>query len=355
MRAFTYETQPSRVVFGVGSLARLAGEVGLLGLSRVLIVCTPGRRAAAQSVAQDLGDAAAGIFDEAAGHVSADVAGKACDEARRVGADGTVALGGGAAIGVAKLIARDVGLPIVAAPTTYSGSEMTSLWGLTEDGVKRVGRDPRVLPRTVIYDPELTLGLPASVGVPSAFNAIAHCVEALYAENANPVNSWMAEEGIRAFAGSLPGVVRTPDDLDARSEVLYGAWLGGAALGGTGTALHHKICHTLGGAFDLPHAEVHSIVLPHATAYNCAAAPQAMAAIAGALGADEAAGGLYDLLAGLGAKTALRDLGMAHDDLDKAAELVNQNPYYNPAPVTLPGVRALLEDAWHGRRPQGPK
>ena len=206
----------------------------------------------------------------------------------------------------------------------------------------------------MIYDAELTLDLPASVAVPSAFNAIAHCVEALYAENANPVTSLMAEDGIRAFAHSLPVLVRGPRGIEARGEALYGAWLSGAALGGTGTALHHKLCHVLGGTFDLPHAEVHSIVLPGATAYNSAAAPEAMARIARALGADEPAGALYDLLAGLGAKTALRDLGMAHGDLDKAAEIAAGSAYYNPAPVTRHGVRALLEDAWHGRRPVAP-
>ena len=308
----------------------------------------------AEDVAKDLADAAAGIFDGAVSHIPADVALTAVAEAQRYAADGTVALGGGAAIGVAKLIARDLGLPIIAVPTTYSGSEMTPIWGLTEDGLKRTGHDPRVLPCTVIYDPQLTLDLPASVAVPSAFNAMAHCVEALYAENANPVTSLMAEDGIRALAHSLPNVVRDPRGIEARGEALYGAWLSAAALGGTGTALHHKLCHALGGTFDLPHAEVHSIVLPHATAYNRSAAPQAMVRIARALGATEPAGALYDLLAGLGAKTALRDLGMAHGDLDKAAEIATRGTYYNPATVARDGVRALLEDAWHGRRPPAP-
>ena len=308
MRAFTYETQPGRVVFGAGTLADLPAEVERHGLARILIICTPGRRAIADRACKDLAAAGAGVFDGAVSHIPPEVARAGMAEARRLAADGTVALGGGAAIGVAKLIARDLGLPIIAVPTTYSGSEMTPIWGLTEDGLKRTGLDPRVLPQTVIYDAELTLGLPASVGVPSAFNAIAHSVEAFYAENANPVSSLMAEDGIRALAHSLPVLVRDPRDIDARAEALYGAWLSGAALGGTGTALHHKLCHVLGGTFDLPHAKVHSIVLPHATAYNRAAAPAAMARIARALGAEEPAGALYDLLAGLGAKTGLRDL-----------------------------------------------
>jgi maleylacetate reductase len=354
MDAFTYEAQPGRVVFGAGTLASLPAEAECLGFVRALVVCTPGRRAMADQAVKDLGAAGGGVFDGAIGHVSAAVAGAGCDEARRVGADGTVALGGGAALGVAKVIARDLGLPIIAVPTTYSGSEMTAIWGITEDALKRTGHDPSVLPRTVIYDPELTAGLPASVGVPSAFNAIAHSVEALYAENANPVTSLVAEDGIRALAHSLPIVVQTPGDIAARGEALYGAWLCGAALGGTGTALHHKLCHVLGGTFDLPHAEVHSIILPHATAYNRVAAPEAMDRIARALGADEAAGALYDLLAGLGAKTGLGDLGMARGDLDKATEIATGGAFYNPAPVTHGGVRALLEDAWHGRRPAAP-
>jgi alcohol dehydrogenase class IV len=208
-----------------------------------------------------------------------------------------------------------------------------------------------MLPRTVIYDPILTFSLPAAVSGPSGMNAIAHCVEALYAKDGNPMTSLIAEEGIRALAQSLPVVVRAPEQLAARSEALYGAWLGGTALAAVGMALHHKLCHTLGGSFDLPHAEVHTIILPHATAYNRKGAPAAIARIARALDAADAAQGLYDLAASLGAKMRLADLGMREDDLDRAADLAVQSPYPNPTAITRDGIRGLLDAAFHGRRP----
>jgi len=236
-------------------------------------------------------------------------------------------------------------------PTTYAGSEMTPIWGITEGGVKRTGRDPRVLPRTVIYDPALTLGLPPRIAGPSGINALAHCVEALYAPDASPIITLMAEEGIRALAAGLPAVAHNPGDIDARAQALYGAWLAGTALGAATLGLHHKLCHTLGGSFNLPHAEVHTVILPHAAAYNAAAAPAALARVAQAMGAADAPGAIFDLAVTLGAPTALRDIGMRAEDLDAAADLSIRNPYPNPAPVTRTGVRRLLEDAFYGRRP----
>jgi alcohol dehydrogenase class IV len=353
MLDFTYDALPSRVVFGPGSLDRLPGEVQRLGVGRALVLCTPGRRPQAEELASSLGDLAGGIYDRATQHVPVELAEDARREARRLGADCCVALGGGSTIGLAKATALDTDVTIVAIPTTYSGSEMTPIWGLTENGEKRTGRDRRVLPRLVLYDPALTTNLPARVSGPSGMNAIAHCVEALYAPDANPITSLMAEEGIRALAAALPAVVRAPTDLAARSGALYGAWLAGAALGAVGMGLHHKLCHTLGGSFNLPHAETHTVILPHAAAYNRDAAPEAMRRVAHALGVEDAAGGLFDLAKSIGAPTALVEIGMAASDLDRAADLATRNPYANPAPVTRAGVRALLEDAFYGRRPGG--
>ena len=351
MLEFIYEALPGRVVFASGSLDRLPDEVARLGATRALLVSTPGHRQFAEDAAERLGARAAGIWDRARMHVPIENAEAARAEARRLGADLCVAIGGGTPIGLAKAIALELDVPIIAAPTTYAGSEMTPVLGITEEGVKRTRRDLRMLPRTVIYDPELTFTLPAAVSGPSGMNAIAHCVEALYARDANPVISLIAEEGIRALAASLPVVVREPEHADARAEALYGAWLGGTALAAVGMALHHKLCHTLGGSFDLPHAEVHTIVLPHAVAYNRAGAPAAMARIARALDAEDAAGGLFDLAAALGARQSLADLGLREEDLDRAADLAAENPYPNPTPITRARIRALLEDAFHGRRP----
>lgn len=351
MLQFTYQGLPSRVVFGAGSLDQLPEEIQRLGATRALVLSTPEQREQAAGVARRLGKRAVAVFDRAVMHVPIETAELARAEAKRLGADCCVAIGGGSTTGLAKAIALVSELPILAVPTTYAGSEMTPIWGLTEDGIKKTGRDLRVLPRTVLYDPLLTLTMPRGLSGTSGMNAIAHCVEALYAEDANPIISLMAEEGVRALASSLAQVVKEPGNLEARTYALYGAWLAGSSLGAVGMALHHKLCHTLGGSFNLPHAETHTIVLPHAAAYNAQAAGDAMRRIAAALGASSAPGGLYDLGVAVGAKMALKDFGLKEADLDRAADLAVQNPYYNPRPITREGIRALLDDAYHGRRP----
>jgi maleylacetate reductase len=355
MSPFTYTTHPSRVVFGAGALARLGAEIERLGARRALVLSTPEQRGSAERVAALLGDRAAGIFDRAVMHVPIESARAARDEARRLGADCAVAIGGGSTTGLGKAIALEAGLPILAIPTTYAGSEMTPIYGLTEGGVKRTGRDPRVLPRCVIYDPELSLTLPLGLSVTSALNAVAHAAEGLYAHDGNPVTALMAEEGIRAMAAALPRLVAEPRDLDARGDALYGAWLCGSVLGAVAMGLHHKLCHTLGGSFTLPHAEVHTVILPHAMAYNAAAAPEAMARIARALGLAQAADaprGLFELARTLGAPTALAAIGMPADGLDRAAELAAAAPYPNPRPLERAALRSLLQRAYEGQPPQ---
>ena len=351
MQPFLFEPLPWRVIFGVGALEELPEEVGRLGVGKALVLCTPEQRPVAEDVARRLGEMAVGIHDGAVMHVPVEVARAARAQATLLGADCCVAVGGGSTIGLGKAIALEFGTPIVAVPTTYAGSEMTPIWGMTEAGVKKTGTDRRVLPRAVIYDPTLTLSLPPALSGVSGMNAMAHCVEALYARNANPVISLMAEDGIRALSRSLPRVVRAPEDLEARTEAQYGAWLAGASLGAVGMAIHHKLCHTLGGTLNLPHAETHTVVLPHAVAYNRLVVPEAMARIAAALGAQDAAGGLYDLAVAVGARTSLRDLGMREADIDRVTELATAAPYWNPRPITREGVRALLFDAFEGRRP----
>lgn len=351
MKAFVYTAPPARVVFGPGALDRLGAEIERLGAKRALVLSTPEQRSAAEDVAARLGVRAAGVYDQAVMHVPIETAEAARKVARELDADCCVAVGGGSTIGLGKAIALTSELPILAIPTTFAGSEMTPIYGITAQGQKKTGRDARVLPKAVIYDPDLLRTLPAKIAGPSGMNAIAHCVEALYAQDANPITSLMAEEGIRTLAASLPKVVNSPDDPDARSDALYGAWLAGACLGMVGMALHHKLCHTLGGSFNLPHAETHTIVLPHATDYNRAAAPEAMSRIARALGSDDPAGALYDLAKAVGAPLALKDVGMPRDGLERAARLATENPYFNPRPVQYEGVLELLTRAWQGERP----
>lgn len=330
---FSYEPRESRVIFGSGCVAELPAEVERLGIVRALLF----------SRRRDLvGDWPVGVFEGAVTHVPRHIVVEARAQAERLRADGLVAIGGGSTIGLAKAVALETSLPIVAVPTTYSGSERTSIWGITEEERKATGRDPRVVPKTVIYDSNLLRSLPLHIAGPSGINAIAHAAEALYAENENPVLSLMSEEAIRIIAKSLP---------HDHEQSLFGAFLAGTALESVGMSLHHKLCHTLGGTFALPHAMTHSVILPHAIAYNREAAPEAMACIARALGAAEAAAGLFDFAGRLSAPHSLKELGMREGDLERAAEIAVQVPYYNPRPVTREGVRALLDDAFHGRRP----
>lgn len=351
MKSFTFSAHPVRVIFGTGSIARLSEEMVLLGARRALVLSTVEQRESAERVAALLGSAAVGVFDRAAMHVPIETAREAREVARSLNADCAVAIGGGSTTGLGKAIALESGLPIIAIPTTYAGSEMTPIYGITERGLKKTGRDAKVLPRTVLYDPELTLGLPAVLSVTSGINAIAHAAEGLYAADGNPIMNLMAEEGIAALARSLPAINADPRDMAARVDALYGAWLCGTVLGNVGMALHHKLCHTLGGTFNLPHAETHTVILPHVLGYNAAAAPEAMARISRALGGSSAAQAAFELAQRNGAPVALRDLGMSHDQLAKAAEIAMQNQYPNPRPLERDAIQRLLQDAFEGRKP----
>jgi maleylacetate reductase len=354
MQPFVYQGTPSRVVFGNGVLATLPDEVTRLGARRALILSTPEQRELAERVQGILGDKAAGVCAQAVMHVPVDVARAAREMAAELDADCCVAVGGGSTIGLGKAIALESSLPIIAVPTTYAGSEMTPIFGLTEGRLKRTGRDARVLPRTVLYDPSLTLSLPADISAASGVNAMAHAVEALYAEDANPIVSLMAEEAIRALGVALPAIVRAPDDPEMRSRALYGAWLAGSCLGAVGMALHHKLCHTLGGTFNLPHAQTHAAMLPHTAHYNHRAAPDALLKVAKALGGTEAADAgrlLFELNRKLGLEAALAGIGLPESGLDEAADLACQNPYANPRPVEREAIRQLLQSAWEGRPP----
>ena len=353
MKNFTYTGLPARVIFGKGSLQQLEAEIDRLGSRRALILSTPEQRDQAERIANILGERAAGIFDKAVMHVPIETAREAREVAKELGADCAIAIGGGSTTGLGKAIALESGLPILAIPTTYAGSEMTPVYGLTENGIKKTGKDPRVLPMTVIYDPELSATLPLGMSIMSGMNAIAHAAEGLYSQDGNPVMSLIAEEGIRAMAEGLERINQTPDDLDARSDCLYGAWLCSTVLGHVGMALHHKLCHTLGGSFNLPHAQTHTIVLPHAIAYNASAAPEAASRIVRALGGkhDSAGGALYDLAEKLGAPLTLQELGLTETDLDRATDIALANPYWNPRPIEREGIRQLLQDAYEGKRP----
>ncbi|WP_430228773.1 maleylacetate reductase [Paraburkholderia tropica] len=349
--SFTYDMHPGRILFGPGTLDAVADEIARLGAKRALILSTPSQCADAQKLAAQIGPLAAGVFSEAAMHTPVAVTRDALAAFDAARADCLVSLGGGSTIGLGKAIAWRNDAPQIVVATTYAGSEVTPILGQTEDGIKTTVRDPKILPEVVIYDPALTLGLPVAMSVTSGLNAIAHAVEGVYARDRNPVTSLMAVEGVRALRDALPAIVSRPDDLAARSRALYGSWLCGSVLGTVGMSLHHKLCHTLGGSFDLPHAETHAIVLPHSAAYNANAAAQELQPLAQLFGGS-IGGGLYDFARSLGAPLALRDLGLTSAQLDAAADLAVRNPYWNPRPVERDAVRALLQRAWDGTRPE---
>ena len=349
---FIYEALPTRVVFGQWKLKSLLQEVDRLGACRVLVLSTPQQESWAQNVSESLGSVAAGIYSNATMHTPVEISEEAVALAKRVKADCVVALGGGSTIGLGKAIALRTGLPQIAVPTTYAGSEMTPLLGETENGVKTTKRLPIILPKTVIYDVDLSLTLPPGLSVTSGLNAMAHAIEALYAQDRNPITSLMAEEGIAALARALPIITQLPRNIEARSDALYGAWLCGICLASAGMALHHKLCHVLGGTFDLPHAQTHAVMLPHTVAYNSLAAPDAMQRIARALSAIDAAGGLWDLAGTLVAPRSLRELGMPESGIERAVELTLKNSYWNPRPLEAKGIHKLLTSAWAGEVPQ---
>ncbi|HET9067436.1 MAG TPA: maleylacetate reductase [Amaricoccus sp.] len=351
---FTFAGLPTRVLFGEGTLGELGPEIDRLGRRRALVLSTPGHRVAAERLAAGLGGRAAGVFAGAVMHSPVEVTEAAVAAYGAAGADCLVALGGGSTIGLGKAVAIRTGALQVAVPTTYAGSEMTDILGETEGGRKTTRRDPALRPATVIYDVALTMGLPARLTATSGLNALAHAVEALYARDRNPVLSLLAAESATALCAALPRLAAAPRDPEARARAFEGAWLAGAALGGTTMALHHKLCHVLGGSFGLPHAETHAVVLPHAVAYNAAAAGGLLAPLEAALGAGggSVARRLYDFARAIGAPVALSELGLAEADLDRAAAIALENPYWNPRRLEPGAIRALLGAAWVGTPPE---
>jgi maleylacetate reductase len=349
--SFAYDINPGRILFGTGTVDAIADQIRDLGATRALILSTPFQRADVQRLAERLGPLAAGVFSEAAMHTPIAVTLSALSSYVALRADCVVAFGGGSTIGLGKAIALRNNAPQIVVATTYAGSEVTPILGQTEDGVKTTIRDPKVLPEVVIYDPTLTIDLPVMMSVTSGLNAMAHAIEGVYAKDRNPVSSLMAVEGVRALRDALLVIAKDPTDLSARTNALYGSWLCGSVLGTVGMALHHKLCHTLGGSFNLAHADTHAIMLPHSAAYNALAAAEELKPLADLFGGS-IGGGLYDFAQSLGSPLALKDIGLKEEQLDAAADLAVKNPYWNPRPVERNAIRELLQRAWMGARPE---
>ena len=353
MEAFEYEANPGRVIFSPGSIKKLPAELQKLGLKAPLLLSTSQQVDQVKDLEKLLSDASiqtAGIYSNATMHTPTHITDEAISFLASRAADCVVSIGGGSTIGLGKAITIRSGLYHICIPTTYAGSEMTPILGETKDGKKTTRSDPKILPRTVIYDVNLTMTLPASLSATSGVNAIAHAVEALYAKNKNPITSLMALDGIKALANALPEIVQNPASQQAREKAQYGAWLCGVCLGSSAMALHHKLCHTLGGTFNLPHAETHTIVLPHALSYNAPAIPNAMEKIASVLPGSngDAIQGLNVLLDKIGVKRALKDFGMPEDGIEKAAEIAASNQYPNPRPIDQQAIKEVIRRCWNG-------
>ncbi len=348
MRTFEHQAGAERIVFGAGTMARLGAELERLGGRRALVLSTPEQQDLAARVVDHLSNRAAGIFSEAAMHTPVEVTEAALARVKDLDADSVVAVGGGSTTGLGKAIASRTGLPHLVLPTTYAGSEVTPVLGETDQGEKLTRSAPEILPDTVIYDVELTLTLPWDMTVTSAVNAIAHSAEALYSDDRSDESDRMAFDSITALAQGLRQLQDDHENVDARADLLYGAWLAGTCLGTVGMGLHHKLCHTLGGSFGLPHAQTHTVVLPYALEYNEPAAEDAVRAVATALDVSDAPAGLQGLVHSWGGPKSLAELGFSREDVDKAAALATARPYPNPREVTRRGITDLLTRATDG-------
>jgi len=348
---FVHDTLPQRVRFGSGeAAASLRAEITSLDAKKIMLIAAKAEMHLADEIAADIPVALR--HDDVVMHVPVEVAERARDAATQNGIDALVSVGGGSTTGLAKAIAMTSGLPIIAVQTTYAGSEATPVWGLTRGAKKTTGIDRKVLPKAIVYDATLTMSLPVDLSVASGLNALAHCVDSMWAPNADPINAVLAGEGIRSLAAGLPKVVNDPMDLDGREHALYAAYLSAAAFASAGSGLHHKICHVLGGKYNLPHAQTHATVLPYVLAFNGPAAPDAERRIAAAFGSATAIGGLVALKRELDAPHALRDYGFAEDSIAEAADAILPSvPPSNPREVTAEHLRALLRAAWSGADP----
>ncbi|KAI0021787.1 putative maleylacetate reductase [Xylariomycetidae sp. FL0641] len=350
MEGFEYNSSPARIVFGSGTIKKIPEELSRVKVSKPFLLSTPQQVDHINLLKGILGDTVAGIFTEATMHTPVVVTEKALEQLKATGADCIISIGGGSTVGLGKALSIRTGIYHLTVPTTYAGSEVTPILGETDEGRKTTRSDPKILPGTVVYDVDLTMSLPAGMSATSGINAIAHAVEALYARNTNPVINVLAQEGVKALANALPTLVSDPASKEARSSALYGAWLCGTCLGSVGMSIHHKLCHTLGGSFNLPHAETHTIVLPHALSYNAPKVPGAMNALAAALpdSDGDATKGLNVLLQKLKVERGLKALGMKEEDINKAADIAVSNPYWNPRFIERAPIRELIRRAWAG-------
>jgi maleylacetate reductase len=347
---FTYSSPPTRMLFGGGTVGEIRAEAFRAGMSRLLILCSKGRRELADFVAALLGDMNVGICDAAVPNMPQEAFDRVCEQLQSSKAESFVALGGGSSIGLAKAVAASTRFPFIGVITTLSGSEMSSKWALGRGLGRKAGNDQRALPTIAIYDPDLIQGLPPRVMAASGMNALAHAVESLYGEDTNPVVQTLAEDSIARLAAHLPQAAADAGNAGARSEALYAAWL--AANFRSATCIHHVIAQQVRQLFDLDHAQTHAVVLPYALAFNAPAIPAAMEALRRALKTDDPPGAIYELNKIMGLPTSLAAVGMPAERLADAVDVVMKVKGYNPRPYASANVIAILERALAGEPPR---
>lgn len=349
--SFDYKVDPARIIFGCGASKNIRRVIEEIGACRTLVLSTPTQKSMAENLLGSLGQLGSGVFAHAAPHTPVDISQEAVAYVKDVEADCVISIGGGSTIGLGKAISYRTDITHVVVPTTYSGSEVTPVLGQTENGEKTTLRSSRVRPDVVIYDPELTRTLPVHVSMVSGLNAIAHAIECLYAVDRTPVSTLFAIEGLKALHKALPAILVTPDDMAARTNALYGAWMCGTVLGQTAMSLHHKACHVLGGSFEFPHAETHAAMLPHTVAYNLASVADLLEPASEIFGYPLSQA-LFDFATDLGSPLSLEELAIRQPDFDLAASLVTKNAYENPRRLDAEAIKIMLRDAWSGVRPK---
>ena len=336
---FEMKLPPGWIVFGPGTLHRVSDVVERIGVGRIMLVAGRSAAVISESVRTQLGERIVAMHDDVRQHVPEELADIAVRRARDTNADGVITVGGGSSIGLGKVVAVSLEVPLIAIPTTYAGSEMTPVYGIT--GKQKVTRrDPRALPKAVVYDPTTTLGLPPRVTATSGLNALAHCMEAIVGPGATPFSALVAREAAALLPDALRACVHDGSDLAARSAAQYAAFLAGRSLALAGTGLQHKLAHILGGRYGAIHAEVHAVLLPHVAAFHEEEAPVKMAAFARVLGANrDASDALRHLAIDTGAPSSLEELGLPRAAIDVAMD--DLGDIDDPA-----AIRTLLENAF---------
>jgi maleylacetate reductase len=350
--AFARTALPGRIVFGDGALGRLGDELDQRDLRGAMLIAVDYDARLAQRGRAAVGERVRLSWGEVRQHVPRELADRATAAAVDAGVDVLVAIGGGSTTGLGKAVAVSTGLPLAVVPTTYAGSEMTPIYGLTSDGDKKTARDARALPCIVVYDPRLLTTLPAAVVGPSGLNALAHCAEALWAANADPITDAVALDGARRLKRYLPAAYAS-DDPAVRGHVLIAAGQAGLALGTVGTSLHHALCHLLGGMFDTPHAETHAIMLPYVVSYLKPAVPEAARRLAQALDTteDDLAVSIWSLAQSVGTPAGLRSIGIREEQVTAITRAALERNLPSPRPLEYDPLHAALHAAWTGQPP----